>query len=126
ADDVSTRRIALPNENERIVGGAVELYGGDFARLRERIPHRAVDLRSAAQAIGILYARIFFGRPVRLANLAAFIQMRKIAGGKRSPGIRTCVHDTRVESAGAAAQRIQRESSGGICRVNKDVGIAQS
>ena len=47
------------SEDERIVGGAVEFDGGHFAGLREGIADGAVDLRRAAQAVGVLHARIF-------------------------------------------------------------------
>ena len=35
---------------------------GHFAGLRKGIAHGAVDLRSAAETVGVLHARIFVGR----------------------------------------------------------------
>src|SRR6202030_1865629 len=58
------------DKDERIVGGAVEFDAGHFASLCERVAHSAVDLWRAAQAVGVLNARVFFGRAVRFADLA--------------------------------------------------------
>ena len=53
---------ACRREDQRIIGGAVEFDGGHFAGLRERIANGAVHLRRAAQAVGVLHARIFSER----------------------------------------------------------------
>ncbi len=41
-------------EDERVVGGSVDLDAEDALELRERVARRAVDLRHAAQAVGVL------------------------------------------------------------------------
>ncbi len=123
ADDVAA---AVADEYERIVGGAVQFYGCHLARLRQRIAHRAVHLRRAAQAVGILHARIFFRGTMRFANLAAFVQAREVARRHRGAGVRTCVHDARVECAGTSAQRVERQCRGNIRGVHQQVGIAES
>src|ERR1700674_5516158 len=58
ADNVAIIRVA--HKNQRIVGRAVQLHCGHFARLRQRITHRSVHLRRTAQTVSILNARIFF------------------------------------------------------------------
>ena len=46
----------LVAEHQRIVGGGVQLDREDAPRLGQRVAHRAVDLRRAAQRVGILHA----------------------------------------------------------------------
>jgi len=63
-------------------------------------PAPPVHLRRATQALRILHARIFFRRAMRLANLAALIQVRKIPPCRRGTRVRARMHDARVERAG--------------------------
>ncbi len=85
-----------------------------------------MHLRSAAQAVGILHAHVFFRRAMRFANLAAFVQVREIAGGRRGAGVWPGTHDPRVECAGTSAQRVERQCRGYVRGVHQQVGIAES
>ena len=62
---------------------------------------------------------------MRFANLAPFVQMRKVARRRGSTGIGARLHDSCVEGAGAAAQGIERECGGHIGRVHENVGFPQ-
>ncbi len=123
ADDVAA--VCVAHKNERIIRRAVQLHRGHFPRLPQRIAHRSVDLRRATQAISILHARIFLRSAMRLANLAALIQVRNIRRRRRRSRIRARMHDPRVERAGAPAQRIQRKGSSHIRGVHQNVRFMQ-
>ena len=62
---------------------------------------------------------------MRLANLAAFVQMRKVAGRRGRTGISTRLHDSCVEGAGAAPQGIERKRRGHVRTVDENVGFPQ-
>ena len=62
----------LVAEHQRIVGGRIQLDREHAARFRQRVAHGAVDLRRAAQRVGVLHAA---AGDVRLADLAAFEQL---------------------------------------------------
>ena len=121
-----TFSVAGAGEDERIVGGAVEFDGGHFAGLREGIADGAVNLRRAAEAVGVLHARIFDGVAMRFADLAAFVEMGEVARGHGGAGVGAGVHDARIEGAGAAAERVERKSGGDVGGVGGDVGVAQA
>ena len=84
-----------------------------------------MNLRSAAQAVSILDARIFFRRAVRFADLAAFVQVREVARGRACAGISACMHDARVECTGTAAQGVQRKGGGNIGGIDENVCVVQ-
>jgi len=79
---------------------------------------RAVDLRRAAQAVGVLYASIFVGRAVRLADLAAFVEVRQVARGFSGASVSACMHDARIDAPGlprrASAKEKRRRR--GVCQ----------
>ncbi len=85
-----------------------------------------MNLRSAAQAVGVLDARILFGRAVGFADLAAFVEMSEIAGGGARSGIGAGVHDAGIECAGTAAKGVKRKRRGDIGGVGEDVGVIES
>ena len=115
----------MVGEDQRIVGGAVEFHFGHGARLGEGIANGAVNLWSAAQAVGVLDARVFGVRTVGLTNLAAFVEARQIFGGDGGAGICARLHDARIECAGAAAQRVQRKSCGDVSGIHKSIGFQE-
>ena len=60
-------------EHERIVGRGVQLAADDARGEVDRVEHRAVHLRHAAQRVRVLHARIVVA--MRLANLAVGEQL---------------------------------------------------
>ena len=114
---------AVARKHQRIIRRAVQFHGRHLARLRQRIAHRAVYLRRAPQTVRILHALIFLRGAVRLANLAALVQVRQIPRRRRRARVRARMHDPRVKRAGASAQRIQRKRSGHIRGVHHNVGF---
>lgn len=81
-----------------------------------------MNLRRAAKAVGVLHAGIFFGGAMRFTDLAAVIEMSEIERGARCSGVSACVHDPRIESAGAAAQGIEGKRGGDVGGVGEDIG----
>src|SRR5262245_28383456 len=122
-DDVAST--VFFHKNKRIVGCAVELDLCEFARLGKGIANRAVNLRGATQAVGVLHAGIFFGGAMRFANFAAFVDLCEVARSAAGAGVGARVHDARVESTGTAAQRVERERSGDVGGVGESVGFAK-
>src|SRR5262249_54384409 len=113
------------HKNKWIVGCAVELDLREFARLGKGIANRAVNLRSATQAVGVLHAGVFLGGAMRFANFAAFVEMREVARGAAGARVGSRVHDARVESTGTAAERVERERSSDVGGVGEGVGFAE-
>src|ERR1700687_3759667 len=97
----------LLHKNQRIIRSAIEFDKGHLARLGERITHRTVDLRSAAQAIRVLDAGVLVRGAVRFADLAALIETSEIARGGGGAGISAGLHDARIERAGTTAKSIE-------------------
>src|SRR5579885_3612543 len=64
------------------------------------------ESRCAPEAVGVLHSLVGFRGTVRLANLAAFVEVRQVAGGGAGSGVRASVHDAGVEGAGAAAEGV--------------------
>src|SRR5258708_6281757 len=58
---------------------------------------------------------------MRLAGLAAFVEMGEMASGASGSGISARVHDAGVESSGAAAKGIERKGGGDVGGVGEDV-----
>ena len=70
-------------EHERIVGRRVQLSPDDARGELDRVEHRAVHLRHAAQRVRVLHARIVVA--MRLANLAVGQQLAEICRGRGLP-----------------------------------------
>ena len=92
-------------ENQRIVGGRVHLDRENAAGFRQRIQHRAVNLRNRAQRIGILHAA---AAAVRFANLAAFEEAHQARRAHQLAGLRAGLVDARVEGPRRAALSVER------------------
>ncbi len=125
AADHFARTGAGISKDERIVRGAVEFDRECRANLRERVAHRSVNLRRAAQAVRVLHARVLLRRAVRFADFAAAIQPLDIARGDRVSRVRPHSRDARVERRRAAAQRVERQRRRDVRRVHRDLGVAQ-
>src|SRR5712691_7148450 len=70
AMEVSARQhVTAIGENQRVVGGTSGFSLNNSTRVCEGVAHCTVNLRHAAQTVGILDARIVF--QMRRANLAA-------------------------------------------------------
>ena len=110
----------LAVEDQRVVGGGVQLDGEDAARFGERVANGAVDLRRATQRVGVLHAA---AGDVRLADLAAFEQVAEAARALELAGMRAGRVDTVVKGARSAAQRVERHRADDVGGVGE--GLAR-
>jgi len=121
----AAENVAGISENEGIVGGAVEFDGERGADVGESIARGAVNLRDAAEAVGVLHARVFCRRAVRFADLAAAVEALEMAGDESVAGMRARIGDARIEGDRAAAKRVERERGGDVSRIGGNFGVAQ-
>ena len=110
-------------EHQRIVGGRVQLDREHAARLGQRVAHRAVDLRRAAQRVGVLHAP---AGDVRLPDLAAFEQVAQTRGALQLAGMRARRVNPLVEGARRAAQRVERHGADHVGRIRPGSRAASS
>ena len=73
---------------------------------------RAVDLRHAAQAVGILHPRIVM--PVRLANLALSKQFAQMPRRRYLPGMGPRLVNPRVKRSRCPHQSLKRHGAGQV------------
>ena len=117
-------------EDQRVVGGGIDLRADDALDIFHRLDGRAVNLRRAAQGIHVLHARAR-GRAglARLigeddvagalrAALRAFEDAQQVARDPGLPGMRARLVHARIEGRQFAAHRLQRQAHG-------DVGMLQ-
>ncbi len=86
AVEVAARHDRTRREDERVVGGGVDLDPQDALELRQRVARRAMDLRHAAQAVRVLEPMIEVGA-VRLPDLAVAQELAKVACRRDLPGV---------------------------------------
>jgi hypothetical protein len=91
--------------------------------MRERVAHRAVYLRHAAQGIGILHARIVL--QMRSANLALAQKLSEGDGHLLLPAMRACGVKALVEGGGRPAQGFQRHRARDICGADEPRGAQE-
>src|SRR5262249_7554146 len=92
---------------------------------RERIAHGSVHLRGAAEAVGVLHTLVFFGRTMRFADFAAFVEMSEVSSCAACSGIGPGVHDAGIERAGASAKGVERKRGGYVGGMGEGGGFAE-
>src|SRR5262245_3538053 len=92
-------------ENKRIVGDAVDLSFDDTRRIIERVAARAMYLRHAAQAVGILH---FAAVAMRFEDFALLEQRPDIGSSTTMTGVLADLMNSRIERLDAALQRFER------------------
>src|SRR5262249_21479545 len=102
--------LTLVGEDERVVGGAVDLDLHYAARMFERVAHGAVHLRHATQRIGVLHARIDGAVAVRLANFAVLDQFAQSPRARSLAGVRAGRMNLLVKGDRRPPQRFERHS----------------
>ena len=83
----------------------------------ERAANSAMDLRHAAQAVGVLHARAVLA--VGFANLGVLKQSNEVRGGGELARMRTGALDALVESGGRAHERVERHGAGDVGQADK-------
>ena len=98
-------RFVVVGEDQRIVGDAVGFVGERRRRLAQQIERRAHHLRLAAQAIGVLHARI--AGEMRGADGAAGHQRAQRRGAFDLAAMAAQRMDARIERRVRAARRVE-------------------
>ncbi len=101
-------------KDQRIVDRGVRLGLKHSAAMRQRVAHRAVHLRDAAQRVGILHAAAV---AVRLADLAAFQHAPQVGRGLHLSGVRTRLVNALVKCRVGPFERVAAQAAehvGGI------------
>jgi hypothetical protein len=124
----ASRASAVLHEEHRVVGDRVDLDLDDAFDVGERVAHRAVHLRDAAQAERVLEPVV----GVRGQDLAAVQERPQVRGGLGLARVRSGLLHPGVEAALVAAQHFQAqrpgrvgdrdERPGGVHRERPDAG----
>ena len=126
--DARPSRIAL-HEHQRIIHCRVGLGLKNRAAIRQRVAHRAVHLRDAAQRVRILHSPAL---AMRLAKLAALEHAPQIGRRLKLSSMRPRAMDAFIERDIGSAQSVERQRSnhvGGIdqnfCRQQRQCSYRQ-
>ena len=101
-------------EDERVVGGGVHLDRQHALQLVERVAHRAVHLRHAAQRVGVLDLVAALG--VRGADLRIGQQRAQVGRHRDLARMRPCLDQRRVEGGGRAEHGLQAHGADDVRR----------
>ena len=104
-------------EDERVVRGRPRLHLDGGARGHERVARRAVNLRHAAQRVGVLHARVAF--EVRGAYLAVAQKLAQVRGHFHLSAVRARAVYALVEGGGRALQGFQRHRARNVRRARE-------
>ena len=111
--------LAALGEDERIVGGGVQLDRDGLLGVRQQIPARAVNLRRAAQRVRVLH---LVAPAVRLDDRRALDQPNDVRGRLRLSRKRSERLDLRPEADARALERLDREGAGDVRNLREPAG----
>ena len=97
-------------EDQRVVGHGVQLQLQHAAHMLERIAHRAVHLRHAAQAVGVLHPQAL----CRLQHGALLAAQDEVFRHQLLALMRPDLVHARVKGVELAQQRLQAQGRGGV------------
>ena len=112
--------LALVGEHQRVVGGGVDLDGHDLFDVGERVHHGAVDLRDAAERVGVLD---LFAIGVRSDDAAAGDDPPHVGRTADLPGVRACGVDFLVEDLVRAAEGFEAHAPGDLGALDEAGGL---
>ena len=99
------KNIAVIDKDERIIRRRARFDGENFLAMGERAANRTMNLRHAAQTVGILHARVIL--LVRSADLALAQKRAQMTRNSLLPGMRSRLVDARVERGRRALERLK-------------------
>ena len=105
-------------KDQWIVDGRIRLSLKDRAAMRQRVAHRAMHLRHAAQRVSILHACAI---TMRFAYGASFEQPAQIGGGRDLSGVRASAVNPLIESSVCPLERIASHRSNHVCRIDQNL-----
>src|SRR5438270_3370883 len=100
------------SENKRVIGRGGGFYFQELFAMLKRASNRAVDLRHAPQAVGILDPRIII--EVRFANLALAQKMTEMVGYSLLAGVWAGLLDAGIKSGWCSFQRLETHRAGDV------------
>ena len=118
--EAKIERLTLVGEEERVVGGGVDLALRDGARVFDGVPRRAVDLRSAAQGVRVLHGA------GALDEVAALDELAHARGAADLAGMPAGLMHLRVERARAAAHRLEGQRGGVVADVGEALRVVDA
>ena len=104
--------LALLDEDEWVVGGRVQLDSDRRLGIREQVAAGAVDLRRAAERVGVLH---LVAPPMRLQDRGALEQPDDVGGRRLLPGERSQGVDLGEKARARALERLEREGARNVC-----------
>ncbi len=107
-DHVTLSIFRIGDKDERVIDCRIRFCLENLAAMGERVADGAVDLRNAAQRVGVLHAA---AGPVRFANLASFQHAAQIGCGLCLSGMRTRLVNPFVESRVGSLECVARQST---------------
>ena len=84
-----------------------------------------MDLRRAAEAVGVLYAGVLFVGAMGFADRCCLVEACEIFRGGGCALVGAGLHDAGVEGAGAATEGVEGKSGGDVGGVNEGVGVVK-
>ena len=99
-------------KDERIIRGRRGFNQQNFFAMRERAAHRAVHLRHATDAVGVLHTRIVLA--MGFANLASLQKRQQMSSGRFLSGMRTRILQTWIKCRGCIFKRFKGHRAGDI------------
>ena len=114
--------MGIGQEDQRIVDRGVGLRFKYAAAMRQRVAHRAVDLRDAAQRVSVLHAAAV---AMRFANLAAFQHAPQVGCGLYLSGMRTRLVNALVKSGVGALERVAAQAAQHVGGIDQRFGCQQ-
>ena len=106
------KNIAALGENERVVGRRGRFDFQNVFAVLERAADRAVHLRHATQAVGVLHARIV--GEMGLPDFAVAKQVTQMFRHGQLAGMRPRLVNARIKSRRRSLQRLERHRAGDI------------
>ena len=95
--------LGVGDEHQRVIDRGIRLGLKHLAAVCQRVAHRAVHLRDAAQRVSVLHAAT---GSVRFANLAAFKHLAQIRRRLHLSAVRARFVDALIEGRIGALQRV--------------------
>ena len=114
--------LRILHEHQRIIDRGVHLRLKHPAAMGQRVAHRAMHLRDAAQRIGVLHAATV---AMRLANFTLFEQAAQVRSGLDLSGMRPNFLNAFIEGDIGSLEGIARHGADHVGGVNQRLGVEQ-
>ncbi len=121
-DYIAGKIPGVGDKYQRIIDRGIRLDLKHLEAVRQRVAHRTVHLRDAAQGIGVLHPAAF---AMRFANLAAFEHAPQIRRRLHLTTVRPSLVNALVESGVRALERVATQAAQQVGRIHQRFGREQ-